>query len=99
MGSLTPEDEIGLRRLGKKLGKDVGRALSERDRIRKAEAYINKMINDLDTLERARTTINPFNEDARLVWSDGHTLEETINELHKRIKKVERARLMVNKNE
>ena len=89
MGSLTPENEIELRRLGKKMGKDVGRALLERDKASKAEAHIHKMINDLNILERARTTINPFNEDARLVWSDGHTLEETINELRVRIKKTE----------
>ncbi|OGD58933.1 hypothetical protein A3K78_07675 [Candidatus Bathyarchaeota archaeon RBG_13_52_12] len=89
MGSLTPENEIELRRLGKKMGKDVGRALIERDKASKAEAHIHKMINDLNILERARTTINPFNEDARLVWSDGHTLEETINELRVRIKKTE----------
>jgi hypothetical protein len=81
-----PEDEIELRRLGKKLGKNVGRALSERDRIGKAEAHIHKMINDLHILESARTTISPFNEDARLVWSDGHTLDETINELRARLK-------------
>jgi hypothetical protein len=89
MGSLTPENEIELRRLGKKMGKDVGRALLERDKASKAEAHIHKMINDLNILERARTTINPFDEDARLVWSDGHTLEETINELRVRIKKTE----------
>jgi hypothetical protein len=89
MGSLTPENEIELRRLGKKMGKDVGRALLERDKASKAEAHIHKMINDLNILERARTTINPFDEDARLVWSDGHTLEETINELCVRIKKTE----------
>ena len=89
MGSLTPENEIELRRLGKKMGKDVGRALIERDKASKAEAHIHKMINDLNILERARTTINPFDEDARLVWSDGHTLEETINELCVRIKKTE----------
>jgi DNA invertase Pin-like site-specific DNA recombinase len=89
MGSLTPENEIELRRLGKKMGKDVGRALLERDKASKAEALIHKMINDLNILERARSTINPFNEDARLVWSDGHTLEETINELRVRIKKTE----------
>ena len=89
MGSLTPENEIELRRLGKKMGRDVGRALLERDKASKAEAHIHKMINDLNILERARTTINPFNEDARLVWSDGHTLEETINELRVRIKKTE----------
>ena len=69
------------------MGKDVGRALLERDKASKAEAHIHKMINDLNILERARTTINPFNEDARLVWSDGHTLEETINELRAQIKK------------
>ncbi|MCX6655657.1 MAG: hypothetical protein NTY03_11155 [Candidatus Bathyarchaeota archaeon] len=89
MGSLTAEKEIELRRLGKKMGKDVGRALLERDRVSKAEEYIHKMINDLYILERARTAINPFNENARLVWSDGHTLEETINELCVRIKKTE----------
>jgi hypothetical protein len=87
MGSLKPEDEIELRRLGKKMGKDVRKAILERDRVRKAEAYVHKMISDLDILEHARTTINPFNEDAHLVWSDGHTLEETINELRARIKK------------
>ena len=69
------------------MGKDVGRALLERDKASKAEAHINKMINDLNILERARTTINPFNECARLVWSDGHTLEDTINELRAQIKK------------
>lgn len=87
MGSLAPENEIELRRLGKKIGKDVGKALLERDKTSRAEAHIHKMINDLNVLERARTTINPFNEDARLVWSDGHTLEETINELRAEIKK------------
>jgi DNA invertase Pin-like site-specific DNA recombinase len=88
MSSLTPESEIELRRLGKKIGKNVGRALIERDEASKAEAHIHKMINDLNILEHARTTINPFNEDARLVWSDGHTLEETINELRVQIKKI-----------
>ena len=87
MGSLTPENEVELSRLGKKMGKDVGRALLERDKASKAEAHIHKMINDLNILERARTTINPFNEDAHLIWSDGHTLEETINELRVRIKR------------
>jgi hypothetical protein len=89
MDSLTPENEIELRRLGKKIGKNVGRALLERDKASKAEAHIHKMINDLNILERALTTINPFNEDAHLLWSDGHTLEETINELCIRIKKTE----------
>ena len=87
MGSLAPENEIELRRLGKKMGKDVGRALLERDKASRAEAHIHKMINDLNILEHARTTINPFNEDAYLIWSDGHTLEETINELRVRIKR------------
>jgi hypothetical protein len=45
------------------------------------------MISDLDTLERACSVINPFNEGAYLIWSDGHTLEETINELRAEIKK------------
>jgi hypothetical protein len=92
MGSLTPENEIELRRLGKKMGKDVGKALLERDKASKAEARIHKMINDLNILEHARTIINPFNKDARLVWSDGHTLEETINELRAQIKKTETRR-------
>ena len=87
MCPITPEDEIELRRLGKKIGKDVGRALSERDSAWKAKVHINKMINDLNILEQARTTTNPFNENARLIWSDGHTLEESINELRARIKK------------
>jgi hypothetical protein len=89
MGLTKPEDEILLRRLGKKIGKDVWRAQLERDRISKAEAHFHKMISDLNILKRARATISPFNDEARLVWSDGHTLEETINELRARIKKVE----------
>jgi hypothetical protein len=87
MSSLAPENEIELRRLGKKIGRDVRKALLERDKASKTEAHIHKIINDLNILERARTAINPFNEDARLVWSDGHTLEETINELRAQIKK------------
>lgn len=92
MGSRRPEDEVEMSQLGKKIGKDVRRALLEKDRIVETKEYINKLNNDLVILERARTIISPLNEDARLVWSDGHSIDETINELHTRIRKTNKSR-------
>lgn len=85
-------DEQEIKEIGSKIGKDIKEAMYElHEDIQRAQPKIELENNTsnmkwiLRKIDRG-TLYNPFDKDAVLVWSTGHTLEETIAEMEKRIK-------------
>ena len=81
----------GIKEVARELAVGVREGLLELDRDIKKAAPALKQRNNLTTMETIQTKLqsrqlyNPFNPESTLVWNDGHTLEETIAEMQRRV--------------
>jgi len=78
-----------IREIGKELGKGVKKALIRLDKDIKATKPKREYVSNLISIQLIKTKLNtgelfnPFDRKSTLVWSSGHTLEETEKELEK----------------
>jgi len=87
--SIDLEKKRELREIGVKLGEGVKRAMIQLSEDIEAAKPRQRLMNNLMAMKAIRGNFingvlyNPFTPDATLMWSDGHTLKETIEEMQR----------------